>query len=67
MDSAIENFLAARERYEELQNARVRHRSPEERERYHIELMRAWLDVHHHAQVTAGLRFAGGIRFAEVN
>ncbi len=67
MYSAIQNFLAARERYERLQRARIRPRTPEERERYHIALMRAWLEVHHHAHVVAGIRGTDEMQFAKAN
>ncbi len=67
MNDAIQDFLTARERYLQLEQARIQHRTPEEREVFHIELMRAWLEVHHHAQIVTGIRFAEGMEFARVN
>ncbi len=67
METAIRDFIAARERYMQLDLARIQARSPEERELVHIELMEAWLEVHHHAQIVAGIRFVEGVQFAQVN
>jgi hypothetical protein len=67
MNAPILQFMAARERYLQLERARTRPRTPEERELFHIELMRAWLEVHYCAQVVTGLRFAEGMQFAKAN
>ncbi len=67
MDAVIQDFLTARERYLRLERDRTQPRSPAERERFYIELMRAWLEVHHRAQAVAGLRFAEGMQFAKLN
>ncbi len=67
MDAVIQEFMTAREHYLRLEKARIRPRSPQERERFYIELMRAWLELHYHAQAVAGLRFAEGMQFAKVN
>ncbi len=67
MDVVISNFLAAREHYLNLQQARTQPRTPEQREVFYIELLRAWLEVHYRAQLVAGVRFAEGVTFAEVN
>ena len=67
MDDVIQDFIAAREHYMALDKARIAPRTPEERERFYIELMRAWLELHYHAQAVAGLRFAAGMTFAKLN
>ncbi len=67
MDDAIRDFISARERYMQLERARAQARTPEERELLHIELMEAWLEVHHCAQIVTGVRFSEGLQFATVN
>ncbi len=67
MHAVIQDFVAARERYLALDQARIAPRTPEQREQFYIELMRAWLELHRHAQAVAGLRFAAGMQFARLN
>ncbi len=67
METVINDFVAARDRYLALEKARIRPRTPEQRERFHIELMEAWLKLQHSAQAVAGLRSAEGMQFARVN
>lgn len=67
MEIVIQEFMAARERYLQLERARVQPRTPAGRETFHIELMRAWLEVHNHAQLVAGVRFAEGMQFAKAD
>ncbi len=67
MEDAIRDFITARDRYLQLERARIQVRTPEERELFHIELMEAWLEVHHCAQIVAGVRFAEHMQFAKVN
>ncbi len=67
MEVVIREFVAARERYLQLERARIQPRTPAEREAFHIELMQAWLEVHRRAQLVAGVRFAEGMQFAQGN
>lgn len=67
MNSAIQKFLHAHERYLALDDARFNCVRPGEREAMHIELLRAYLEVQYRARVIAGLQFADGMDFAEVN
>ena len=67
METAIHDFIAARERCLQLERARIQARTREELELVHLELAEAWLEVHHHAQIVAGVRFAEGLKFARVN
>ncbi len=67
MEDAILDFITARERYMQLERARIQARSPEERELFQIELMEAWLEVHHRAQIVTGVRFSEGMQFAKPN
>lgn len=67
MDDAIRDFITARERYLRLERARIEARTPEERELFYIELLEAWLEVHHCAQVITGVRFNEQMQFAKIN
>ncbi len=67
MEVVIREFVAARERYLQLEHARIQPRTPAEREAFYIELMRAWLEVHQRAELVAGLRFAEGMQFAKAD
>ncbi len=67
MDSSIRQFVAANERYQYLDQVRTQCTSPREREAMHIALLRAYLEVQYRARVIAGLQFADGISFAEMN
>ena len=67
METAILDFIAARERCQQLECARIQARTREELELVHLELAEAWLEVQHHAQIVAGVRFAEGIEFARAN
>ncbi len=67
MDTAILLFVAAHERYQSLDQVRTECTSPREREEMHIAILRAYLEVQHRARIIAGLQFADGIRFAEMN
>jgi hypothetical protein len=51
----------------ELDRIRTECTSPAQRESVHIAIMTAYLEVHHHARQIAGLQFADGMDFAEVN
>ncbi len=67
MDSAIQRFLAAHERYLELDRVRTVCRSPQEREAVYIAILRAYLDVQYHAMVITGIQAAEGMEFARFN
>ncbi len=60
-------FMAAHKRYLKLQRSRSNCRTPDQRERTHIAIMRAYLEVQQHARVIAGLQRADGMKFAELN
>ena len=67
MDTAIERFIAAHERYLQLDQIRTDCRSPQEREFLHIAILKAYLDVQYHALIIAGLQAAEGMEFARAN
>lgn len=67
MDAAIQRFLAAHERYLELDRVRTECRSPQEREAIHIEILQAYLDVQYHAMIITGMQTAEGMEFARAN
>ena len=67
MDSEIERFITAHERYLELDRLRNDCRSPQEREVIHIEIMKAYLAVQYHAMIITGVQTAEGMEFARAN
>ena len=67
MDTAISQFVAAHDRYQYLDQVRTECSSAREREEMHIAILRAYLEVQHRARVIAGLQFADGISFPEMN
>jgi hypothetical protein len=67
MDTAIERFLAAHERYLQLDRIRTDCSSPQEREYLHIEILKAYLDVQYHAMIITGMQTADGMEFARAN
>ena len=67
MNSPIECFISAHEHYLQLDRQRTGCRSPQEREVLYIEILKAYLDVQHHAMVITGIRSAEGMEFARVN
>ncbi len=67
MHTAINQFLFAHERYLSLEQSRTECVGPTERELMHIEILKAYLEVQYRARVIAGLQFADGMDFAEVN
>jgi hypothetical protein len=64
---AVHHFLEAHDRYLALDQARTGLASPRERELYHIEIMKAYLEVQYRAQVVAGLQYADGMDFADAH
>jgi hypothetical protein len=67
MNAIVNKFVAAHDRYMELDRMRAECKSPKERESMHIAILEAYLEVHFHARQIAGLQFADGMDFAEVN
>jgi len=67
MNTVIRKFVEAHDRYLALENARFDCTAPAQREAVHIEILKAYLEVQHHARQIAGLQFADGMDFADVN
>ncbi len=67
MHKAINQFLFAHERYLSLEHSRTDCQGPTEREIMHIDILKAYLEVQYRAKVIAGLQFADGMDFAEIN
>jgi len=63
----INKFVEAHDRYLELDRIRVECQNATQREFIHIAIMKAYLEVHHHARQIAGLQFGDGMDFADVN
>ena len=62
---AVHHFLQAHDRYLALDEARAGFDNPKQRELYHIEIMKAYLEVQYRAQVIAGIQYADGMDFAD--
>ena len=62
---AVHKFIEAHDRYVSLDEARTGFDNPKQRELYHIEMMKAYLEVQYRAQVIAGLQYADGMDFAD--
>jgi hypothetical protein len=67
MNSAIRKFVEAHDRYLSLEQSRTECIGPCEREMVYIEILKAYLEVQFRARVIAGLQFADGMDFADVN
>ena len=67
MNSAMRKFVEAHDRYLALQSARIEVERPEQREHLHIEILRAYLEVQMRAKLIAGLQYANGNDYAEMN
>ena len=65
--AALSKFLEAHDRYLALDNARTTRTRPIEREQMHIEILKAYLEVQYRAKMIAGLQYADGNDYAEVN
>ena len=65
--TALSKFVEAHDRYLALDHARTSCTRPVEREHMHIEIMKAYLEVQYRARVIAGLQYADGMQFAELN
>ncbi len=67
MDSAIQDFVAAHERYTQLDLLRTDCRSPQEREYMHIAILKAYMEVQYRAMIIAGIQTADGMEYARAN
>ncbi|HEY6309107.1 MAG TPA: hypothetical protein VI488_21905 [Candidatus Angelobacter sp.] len=67
MNTIVNKFVLAHDRYMELDRIRTQCVTPAERESIHIAILTAYLEVQHHARQIVGLQFADGMDFAEVN
>ncbi len=67
MNSALRQFIEAHDRYIALELARTEVSRPEQREHLHIEILRAYLEVQMRAKLIAGIQYADGNDFAEMN
>jgi hypothetical protein len=65
--TALAKFLEAHDRYVALDHARTSCILPAEREHMHIEILKAYLEVQYRAKMIAGLQYAEGNDYAEVN
>lgn len=67
MNTAIEKFVFAHDRYLALNDVRTDCASAAEREHMHIAIMKAYLEVQFRARLIAGLQYADGMDFAEAH
>ena len=67
MNRALDKFIAAHDRYLQLDDIRTQCGSPAERELIHIEIMKAYLEVQYRAKMIAGLQYADGMDYSELN
>jgi len=67
MNTIVNKFKEAHDRYIELDRIRVECQSAAERESIHIAILTAYLEVQYRARQITGLQFADGMDFAEVN
>jgi hypothetical protein len=67
LNTAIDQFLFAHDRYLELDRARFDCQRPSEREQMYIAILKAYLEVQFRARVITGLQYADGMDFAETN
>jgi hypothetical protein len=67
MNTIVNKFVEAHDRYVELDRLRTECKNARERESIHIAILQAYLEVHFRARQIAGLQYADGMDFAEVN
>lgn len=67
MNSVVNKFVEAHDRYLELDKVRTQCTNPAQRESIHIAILTAYLEVQFRAKQIAGLQFADGMDFAEIN
>ena len=63
----MQKFVDAHNRYLALDDIRTDCTSVRQREVMHIAIMKAYLEVQYRARVIAGLQYADGMDFAELN
>jgi hypothetical protein len=66
MNEVIGKFLQAHDRYLELDVLRTQCSNPPEREFMHLQILTAYMEVQSLANLIAGLQFADGMDFAEL-
>ncbi len=67
MNKIVNKFVEAHDRYLELDRIRTQCKNAKERESIRIAVLQAYLEVQFRARQIAGLQFADGMHFAEVN
>lgn len=67
MDSAIHDFVAAHERYTQLDHLRTDCNTPQEREFMYIQILKAYMEVQYRAMIITGMQTADGMEFARCN
>ncbi len=67
MHTAVNKFKEAHDRYLELDRRRTECLTPVQRERMHIAILKAYLEVQCRAKQIAGLQYADGMDFSEMN
>ena len=67
MNSAIDNFIAAHERYTHLDHIRTDCRTPQEREFMYIAILKAYMEVQYRAMIITCIQTADGMEFARAN
>ena len=67
MNKALAKFIDAHDRYVELDTMRSTCQSPSEREFVYLQILTTYLEVNYYARVIAGLQFADGMEYAEMN
>jgi hypothetical protein len=67
MLNVMNRFVEAHDRYLALDRARTNCDSPQQRELMHIELLRAYLEVQYRARQIAGMQFADGNDYVDMN
>ena len=67
MDSAIQQFIAAHERYMQLDELRTDCHNSQEREMMYIEILKAYMEVQYRAMIITGIQAADGMQFARAN
>jgi hypothetical protein len=65
MTGLMQRFVEAHDRYLALDCVRTDCRNAKEREVVHIEILKAYLEVQHHANQIAGMQYADGMDFAD--
>lgn len=67
MHAAVNQFKEAHDRYLELDRHRTECLTPVQREWMHIAILKAYLEVQYRAKQIAGLQYADGMDFSEMN